>query len=251
MREVENKGNSEFANKLSEIHKFLTENRKFNQAFQLREYNRSLKLSSEPKEQLKNLLFNINNSQSKPQLEITLRFWKWYYSKSICSFTDLQKALVEQDIELRYKHIYSGLEQQPGWGPKTAALFTKALYNLHCGYCKESAFLVDAPSFDVEQDELFIPVDAVIEHVFQTIFNNKVKNFNQINKVVKQRGDIDISVWDDLWFWGFINQNGTGNKRIYQWNEAKYWSQIETDKNPEIIATIKALSEDFRDIITS
>ncbi|WP_435524452.1 hypothetical protein [Chryseobacterium indoltheticum] len=31
---------------------------------------------------------------------------------------------------------------------------------------------------------------------------------------------LDIEVWDDLWFWGFINQKGSSD-RSFEWNEGK------------------------------
>ncbi|RYH75889.1 hypothetical protein EVU94_02745 [Flavobacteriaceae bacterium 144Ye] len=51
-----------------------------------------------------------------------------------------------------------------------------------------------------------------------------------------------MEVWDDLWFWGFINQRGSGLNREFIWNEAKYWALIETAKDKKSINSIRATS---------
>ena len=54
-----------------------------------------------------------------------------------------------------------------------------------------------------------------------------------------------MEVWDDLWFWGFINQRGSGLTREFIWNEPKYWALIETAKDEASINKIKNVSMKF------
>ena len=58
-----------------------------------------------------------------------------------------------------------------------------------------------------------------------------------------------MEVWDDLWFWGFITQNGSGDQREFVWNENKYWAIKETDKSFEMVMEIKAKAIEFLDIM--
>ncbi|MGK0459084.1 MAG: hypothetical protein ACJAVE_002071, partial [Polaribacter sp.] len=55
--------------------------------------------------------------------------------------------------------------------------------------------------------------------------------------------------WDDLWFWGFITQVGTGENREMQWNLNKFWTLRESDKNPKMIIEIEKKAEIFLNIL--
>ena len=59
----------------------------------------------------------------------------------------------------------------------------------------------------------------------------------------------EMEIWDDLWFWGFINQRGSGLNREFIWNEAKYWALLETAKDEASINKIKDVSTMFLKII--
>ncbi|MDT4863456.1 hypothetical protein FQZ97_981650 [compost metagenome] len=84
--------------------------------------------------------------------------------------------------------------------------------------------------------------------------NSKAWTFDNVNKSLgdRYRGS-DIEVWDDLWFWGFITQKGSGDNREFErekkWNENKYWALRETDKNQKVIEEIKERSEKFLKIL--
>ena len=58
-----------------------------------------------------------------------------------------------------------------------------------------------------------------------------------------------MEVWDDLWFWGFINQRGSGLTREFVWNESKYWALLETEKNNAVIEEVKLKSLQFLSIL--
>ena len=145
--------------------------------------------------------------------------------------------------------MFELLTKQESWGDKTAALFVKAVYHCHIGYAKELYFWSDAPSELHNNDELFLPVDAVIIAIFKQLDNTKW-TFSKVNSEIKKhyKGK-DIEVWDDLWFWGFITQLGTGENREMKWNINKYWTLRESDKSPEVIKEIKLKAEFFLKII--
>ncbi len=90
---------------------------------------------------------------------------------------------------------------------------------------------------------------TVIIAIFKQIENTKW-NFKKVNHVIGEcySGE-DIEVWDDLWFWGFISQIGTGDGRKMGWNLNKYWNLRESDKNPKAISVIKNKSEQFLTIL--
>jgi hypothetical protein len=77
----------------------------------------------------------------------------------------------------------------------------------------------------------------------------EVRGFDCINDVIKNnyRG-LDILLWDDLWFWGFITQVGGAERRI-EWNEAKYWCLWATPKDEDSVAEIRRAAHDFVDIL--
>ena len=81
-----------------------------------------------------------------------------------------------------------------------------------------------------KDDELYLPVDAVITAIFKQMHPNRTWNFTSINSFVKEHYKRDdIEVWDDLWFWGFFNQKVVKKEKSI-WME---WKQIlgdETDR---------------------
>lgn len=138
------------------------------------------------------------------------------------------------------------MKQQIGWGDKISALFAKTIFHLHnYEYPSELRIWDDAPS-DLDKNDIFyLPVDVVIVTIFKEI-SPKNWNFNSINKIIKENySGKDIEVWDDLWFWGFISQIGTGDGRNIGWNLNKYWANRETDKSPKMIEEIKIKTEQF------
>ena len=75
-------------------------------------------------------------------------------------------------------------------------------------------------------------------------------NFSNINKLIsKHYNSVQVEVWDDLWFWGFITQKGSGDDRVIEWNENKYWSLVHTEKKEAEIKKIKEKSIEFINLL--
>lgn len=60
---------------------------------------------------------------------------------------------------------------------------------------------------------------------------------------------LDIEVWDDLWFWGFVTQKGSGPDRKLQWNPNKYWSLEHSNKNGNVIKAVERRAKNFLTIL--
>jgi hypothetical protein len=151
---------------------------------------------------------------------------------------------------LNYDSLYNGLKNQNGWGKKTAALFSKSIYHLHNGdYSENLKIWDDVPKTIANNDSFYLPVDAVIIAIFKKIDSSINWDFDKINKTLKSKyNGSEIEVWDDLWFWGFITQNGSGNNRVFEWNENKYWVLKESDKEKLKIEEIKNKCHEFLEI---
>ena len=108
----------------------------------------------------------------------------------------------------------------------------------------------DVPKTVEQNDEFFLPVDAVIISIFKKLDSSTKWDFDKINsKLKKVYTESEIEVWDDLWFWGFITQNGTGENRNFEWNLNKYWALKESDKTKLQIKTIERKAEIFLKLI--
>lgn len=143
------------------------------------------------------------------------------------------------------------MKVQNGWGKKTSALFTKSIFHLHnTQYDEKLIIWEDAPKTISAEDKLYLPVDSVIIAIFNSIDASTNWNFDKINALLQQKyNGQQIEIWDDLWFWGFITQKGTGDNRVFEWNENKYWALKETDKNPNVILEIRLLCTTFLNIL--
>ena len=105
-------------------------------------------------------------------------------------------------------------------------------------------------SVEEQFDDFYLPVDAVIIAIFKGIKPDRNWNFDNITKKIKEYyKNEEIEVWDDLWFWGFITQKGSGENRTFRWNENKYWMMKESDKNPVKIEEIKLKATRFIEMI--
>ena len=159
--------------------------------------------------------------------------------------------MILPDSAQNFKSLYIGMRNQKGWGDKTSALFVKTIFHLHNNeYPKELKIWNDVP-FEIDNnDELYLPVDKVIMSIFKQLDSDINWSFNTINNQLKKYySGTDIEVWDDLWFWGFITQNGSGNDRIFAWNENKYWALKESDKSPQTIDIIRVKSKEFLSLL--
>jgi len=182
-------------------------------------------------------------------------FYKSIVSKksNLSSFQNFLTVLgARKDTPATYKSLHELLERQESWGNKTAALFVKAVYNTHAGYAKQLKFWEDAPTTLNGNDELYLPVDAVIYFIFEQLGKPCSHTFRGINKYIKTcLPKSDFEIWDDLWFWGFITQKGSGETRKIEFNEAKYWNLLHTPKDENIISEIKTLAKEFINLLKS
>lgn len=237
---------------LNILFNFLIENRSYNKNLQERFYKTVIKPYDDLQEKIVALLYNIANTQSKPKIDNLALFYKNTYHKieSLNSFESFVKY-INPSGDLNYKSLYEGMKNQPGWGRKTAALFTKTIFHLHNGHYDENLLLwSDAPKILTNTDKLYLPVDSVIISIFKAIEPAIKWDFDNVNKQLsKYYSGSDIEVWDDLWFWGFITQIGSGDNRKFGWNLNKYWSIKDSSKDENIITEIKTKSQRFLALI--
>ncbi|MBB4119816.1 hypothetical protein GGR32_002122 [Mesonia hippocampi] len=235
--------------KLIKLHKFLDSNREYNKKFQELGYLPIISNSSNVEEKIISLLYEIANTQSQPKINYLSEFYIRMYnnSDSLKSFENFVKFISGKD-EANFKNLFTGLKSQNGWGEKTAALFVKTIFHFHNGnYHHSLKIWNDVPEIIGKNDEFYLPVDAVIISIFNKLDSTIKWNFSKINKLLKEYNysNLEIEIWDDLWFWGFITQKGTGLKREHKWNENKYWILKNTDKSSNTINIIKNKAEEF------
>lgn len=238
--------------KLDEIFHFLNENRQFNHELQDRYYQSVILAYKEPTDKVVSLLYHIANTQSQPKIDNLANFFKNIFQdlndlKSMKNFI----GKINPNNPVNFNSLYDGMKNQDGWGKKTSALFSKSIYHLHNGqYSNKLKIWNDVPNTITTQDNFYLPVDAVIIAIFKRLNNSRNWNFDNINSILKLKycGE-EIEIWDDLWFWGFITQNGSGDNRAFQWNENKYWALKESDKNIETIKKISHKANIFLEII--
>jgi len=241
-------------NKLKEIFDFLNLNRKYNKNLQERFYKSVVMPFDKTEDKVISLLYHIANTQSQPKIDKLANTYKSIINDNNClnSFKSfVTKINSQESVVINYANLYAGMKSQDGWGDKTAALFAKNIYHLHNGqYSNILRIWSDVPNSISENDNFYLPVDAVIISIFKKITKEKTWNFEKINKLlITKYNKQQIEVWDDLWFWGFITQNGSGDERLFEWNENKYWALKESDKNPNTILEIKRKAEEFLKIL--
>jgi len=230
------------------IFDFLQANRSFNKELQEQYYSSKIIPYNKIEDKIISLLYDIANTQSQPRIDYLAEFYK-KVTKNIDKINTLEGFLevLGANHEKKFINLFIGMRNQQGWGDKTSALFVKTIFHLHNGeYSKELKIWNDAPSKIENNDEFFLPVDRVIISIFEQLDNKRVWDFKRVNNQLKKyyHGN-DIEIWDDLWFWGFITQIGTGNNRVFEWNENKYWALKESDKDSQSILDIKTKAEEF------
>lgn len=238
---------------LENIFNFLIENRNYNKEFQTRYYTSILTPQNNKADKIITLLYHTASTQSQPKIDNLAEFYKKIYKKTdlLNSFSEFIEVIDPNGLQTKnYKGLYNAMKNQDGWGEKTSALFTKCIFHLHNNeYPKDLRIWNDAPADLKNDDTFYLPVDIVITTIFKSI-QLKNWNFKNINKVIeKNYQGRDIEVWDDLWFWGFVTQIGTGVNRKMGWNLNKYWNLRESDKNPKMIAEIKNKAQQFLHIL--
>ena len=241
--------------KIEAIFQFLKENRKYNKEVQTAFYKKIILPFDTKEDKIIALLHHVVNTQSQPKMDKISTFFHFIYSNfdSLNTFISFIR-LFDKDKPSNYLSLFSAIKNQDGWGDKTSALFCKMVYHLHNGeYDEKFKIWEDVPKEILKNDKFFLPVDVVIIDIFSRVKLNNVKpNFNEINTYLneKYKGE-NIEIWDDLWFWGFISQRTLKGDKIRKlgWNDAKYWSQLETNKNEVVIEEIKQKVVEFLKLI--
>lgn len=236
---------------LSMVFLFLKSNQSYNYELQKQCCNSMMATAMNKKSKLLSLLYHIVNSQSSPKIDKVADFFIDVHENP--SMLDSFKSFisyVDPKQDVNFEGLFNGLKAKGGWGNKTAALFTKNIYLIHNVY-NNPDFIIwdDVPKEISANDHLYLPVDNVILSIFDKLDNSIKWDFDKINHTIhKYFDDEQVLIWDDLWFWGFINQKGTRRDRTFEWNVNKYWVVYETDK--EIIREVEHKSKEFRDLLT-
>lgn len=244
---------------LHHICSFLKENRQHNDELQRYELQKAMFGAFNTREYTLSLLYHAFNTQSQPKLDKSLAFFKAVVSKG--AFDTMQRfvqslyKIVDKPMPktVNYETLYNALKLQAGWRPKTAALFTKNIFCVHTKWEGKLGFWEDAPEYIAENDKLYLPVDEVILAIFREIAPSLTWNFAEINKHLQaEYKGAEMEVWDDLWFWGFIGQKGSGKNRTHQYNEAKLWSlQLVTSDKEKSHSLLQEKSEEFIALVSS
>lgn len=240
---------------LDPLYNFLKENRSFNQRFQKKELYLQLMPFETPYEKLTSMLYTTANTQSQPKIDKLGDFYSKYYSwfnNTEPEFPTLVSNLSGSMVEPTYKNLFLGLKSQPGWGPKTSALFCRNMYIAHVGYASECYYLTGTPRRLAEYDRLFLPVDAVIRDVFAPSLSIRSNYFQKINQLLHSSyTNEEIEVWDDLWFWGFFGAKTEKTGRDFNsgFNKKKYWIERFTDKSETTRNEIEQKIKEFTSIV--
>ena len=241
--------------KLKQIFNFLKKNRQYNHSVQNRFYVSAITPHKGHKSKISSLLYHVASTQSQPKINLLSTFFQRFFNdeKSALSLEHFINFLNPETNKVNFEILFEGLKDQPGWGDKTSALFVKSIYHLHNGkYSEKLKIWTDVPNKIKDTDRLYLPVDSVIIPIFQNIApKEKGKwDFKNINKVLQGiYSPNEMEIWDDLWFWGFITQKGSGTDREFVWNENKYWILPETSKDPSEIAEIRKKSTEFLELL--
>jgi len=246
--------------KLGVIFDFLKENRSYNKKVQTKFYTSAILPHESKFDKIVSLLYSISNTQSSSKIDHLAEFFRKMHDnkKSLDSFNGFMSVINSGNkYKNNYNWLFKGMKKQSGWGVKTAALFTKAIYHIHNEeYLVNNKIILDPKIWDdtpkelKSEDGFYLPVDAVIVTIFNQLDERKW-NFSNVNEEVKKyyQGK-DIEVWDDLWFWGYITQKGNRKNRKMEWNLNKYWALRQSDKNQEKIQEIKFKAEKFLEILS-
>jgi hypothetical protein len=239
--------------RLDKLFEFISNNRHFNKALQEKFYRSAILSYKDEKEKMVSLLYSVANTQSRPKIDNLAEFFKSIFTDLNClsSFTELIEKIAPGK-PINFQSLYEGMNTQKGWGQKTSALLSKSIFHLHNGeYAEELKIWDDVPKEIGENEKFYLPVDAVIVAVFNKIDKNVKWNFDKINTTLnREHSAQQIEIWDDLWFWGFITQNGSGTERKFEWNENKYWALKESEKDKNKIEEIRLKAEEFLKLLT-
>ncbi len=231
--------------KIKELYKFLEENRQYNKQVQEGFIKSCIAIHGLTTEQkVLNLLYGVVNTQSQPKMNAIGEFFKKMYQKDsdLTSYKGFLKTLKKESVSS--DSLFELMKSQNGWGSKTAALFVKYIYIIH----KDDTFETSRiwTDFSINENELKLPVDAVITHIFKNNFVNQryKSDFDGINEIILNLPKYNNPIiWDELWFWGFITQKIENNKRVSnEFNENKFWCLPYVEKD---IFEIEKLANEF------
>lgn len=225
--------------KIEQLYNFLKENRQYNKQVQEGFIKSCIAIDGLTTEQkVLNLLYGVVNTQSQPKMDKIGEFFiKMYHKDSnLASYEGFLKTLKNEPESS--DSLFELMKSQKGWGSKTAALFVKYIYIIH----KEDAFKTFRiwTDFSLNENELKLPVDAVITHIFKDNFLNQgcKLDFDGINEFFSKNHtkNPDFIIWDELWFWGFITQQTIDNSRkSCEFNENKFLCLPYVEKDIEKI----------------
>lgn len=245
-------------NKLINILNFLSDNHKYNNELQIKFAKNSISCHKDRYDKLVTLLFDTLNTQSQPKINNIASFIQSVYNnKEKCStfagfFEFITNSEFDKNNNSPYEQLFDALLKQDGWGPKTSALLIKNIYNYHKCFNDNTLIIWDdVPDLELG-DKIFLPVDAVILAIFNKQLSKDSKhkyNFYNINKLLhKHFSNKQLILFDDLWFLGFITQKGSIT-REFEWNENKYWTIKESNKESLCIDVIKDKAAEFLSLI--
>ncbi len=126
--------------KLSKIYEFLKLNGDYNAEFQTKNLESLFSTANSHRStKAYYLLHHIYNTQNKPKINDAKLFLKNIKNtSSLESVSSLCNHIGYYDSNYPYLSLYFSLEKQPGWGPKTSALFVKSIYRIHQLYKSEN-----------------------------------------------------------------------------------------------------------------
>lgn len=206
--------------KIEKIFEFLKTHHHFNHSIQVNEIKYTHLNGASIEDKAIRLLRNIYFTQSQPNLNHAKAFFERIENKRNClaTFTGFRNLILQNEKDT----IFKALHAFDGWGEKTSALLIKSLYLIQHNPNLHEEFWSD---IDLSTEQLMLPVDAVIKHIFKKI-NGTEMSVDSINNFLINGGyrcNEKMLIWDDLWFWGFITQNAQNGVRNIEWNEARYW----------------------------
>lgn len=200
--------------KIEQLYNFLKENRQYNKQVQEGFIKSCIAIDGLTTEQkVLNLLYGVVNTQSQPKMDKIGEFFiKMYHKDSRLNSYEGFLNTLKNDTKSS-DSLFELMKSQKGWGSKTAALFGKYIYIIH----KDDAFKTFRiwTDFSLNENELKLPVDSVITHIFKNSFleEKKLSTFEGINKFIANlpSENSNVIIWDELWFWGFITQQNQKN----------------------------------------
>jgi hypothetical protein len=107
-----------------------------------------------------------------------------------------------------HRMLFEGLVENKdlvNFGKKKAALFLRHIHIIHTRGRQESRFI---DGYNINRNELVIPVDIVIVTILNKIWGTDLKpgdHFDEINDIAKDELGDDFMWVEDLWFWGYFN----------------------------------------------